>query len=224
MYLLLRKIRAYCLLKGGFLSEKIDFNRAGLVLFLFILSYVIIYFFSVTRDAVGSAVAGIPLLNLLLPLPALDSPMLLLFPVAGFFLFYLLVGWLENYFEIDVGSIKSFLLVFFVFVLVSGLAFSAAIFFYYDNLAQLQSNGVKVALFICYADEVSCGNAIVQLNSEENMQTTPDGKQMQFSMINFWSELRKSAFYLFVVAALLSLVTALVERRFLGKKIREQSV
>ncbi len=106
-------------------EEKGEINKSIILLFLFIISYAVVFAISLGRAAIAPAVAGIPVLNILLPLPAFESPMYFLLPAVGFFFIYFAIEWINSRFETKFASSPFFPL---LLIIVSLLALYIAVF------------------------------------------------------------------------------------------------
>jgi hypothetical protein len=115
-------------------SSPLNANKYVIAVFLFVLSYGVLFAIASANKSIGPMVSELPIVNLFLPLPELNSPMYLLMPIAGFFFIFFLVDWANKFFKKQPGF--SVLLP----VLLLGLAMAAfyiALFWYFGNYAQL---------------------------------------------------------------------------------------
>jgi len=106
-------------------EARTEINKSVALLFLFIISFAVLFALSLGRNAIAGMVGTIPFLNLFLPLPAFDSPMYYLLPIAGFFFTYYIIDWANKYFETMLALSPLFLL---LIVILSLLAFYIALF------------------------------------------------------------------------------------------------
>lgn len=151
-------------------SSGLDVNNYVIAAFFFVFSYGILFAFGVAHSAIGPIVSGIPVINIFLPLPELNSPMYLLMPVAGFFLMFFLIDWTNKFFNSRQGFSPLLPVLFFMLSL---LAFYIAIFWYIGNYAQLSGSALKIE----------------------------DANNL------FATRLKESAYYIFVLSALLGWVS-----------------
>ena len=122
-------------------STGLDANKYVIGIFLFVLSYGALFALGSARNALRPVFANIPVLNVFFPFPEFSSLMYLLMPVAGFFFIFLLVDWLNQYFEKKPGFSPLLPVVFFVVALA---AFYIALFWYIGNYAQLAGRALTI--------------------------------------------------------------------------------
>ncbi|MDP6671277.1 MAG: hypothetical protein QGI60_05710, partial [archaeon] len=84
-------------------SSPLTANKYVIAVFLFVLSYGVLFAIASANKSIGPMVSDLPIVNLFLPLPELNSPMYLLMPVAGFFFIFFLVDWANKFFEKQPG-------------------------------------------------------------------------------------------------------------------------
>lgn len=127
-------------------EKPMTLNKKIIAVFLFVLSYALISIISVSRASIGKAIAEIPVLNLLLPLPNMFakefwySPTSILYPIIGFFFIYFIVDWVNEFFETEMGLSPIFPAVFFAFSLI---AFYTALFFFFAETARLSGQAAN---------------------------------------------------------------------------------
>jgi hypothetical protein len=119
-------------------------NKNVALFFFFIISYGIIFLLSLGRDAIGGAVAGIPVLNLLLPINTFDSPMYYLLPIVGFFFTYYIIDWANEYFETKFALSIWFPILTFV---LSIFALYVSLFWLFSEVASFTGNPVVFDLW-----------------------------------------------------------------------------
>lgn len=108
--------------KGKLTSLKIILS-----IIFFALSYAIIFFVGSAGDAISKLVGNIPVLSWFLPIPSVIDPpgnpitqvsmMHLLLPFVGFWLVFILIGWINDYFETKHGKTIAFPIIFICFSL-----------------------------------------------------------------------------------------------------------
>ena len=186
--------------------HKIEFVR---VLFLFVVSYVLIYaLMAVSNPAyslLNSWLEGLnfvipifwpfqALLDMILPLWQWDkSPMFYLVPIPGFFLMYYLIDWMENYFKFSEREKKYFPLVFWLLVISS---YFVVLMWYFHNMYQLSlaANPALVEQEVSFWTYMFGG-------------LLKDGSYWGGSQFNFWYYFKTSAFLVFSLAAFLGWVS-----------------
>ena len=104
--------------------KKARINPLVLGALLFIIFYALLYAASVFLQGMAGAFGNIPVIGWFLPFPGWISPMFFVMPLAGYFIIYLLVDWVNEYFKTQQALSVVFPVVFFV----------AAIFAYYIAL------------------------------------------------------------------------------------------
>ncbi|MFH1695518.1 MAG: hypothetical protein ABH850_03790 [Candidatus Micrarchaeota archaeon] len=114
------------------------------LIFLFALTYIILYFLPAIVKPIESFFDFFPYFNPIKFFPTHDwgftlNPSMLdytffLMPLIGFFFIYLLIDWINDYFETDFAKTIYFPL---LFVVLSFIAFYVQLYWYYSNLASL---------------------------------------------------------------------------------------
>lgn len=163
------------------MAEEKGFNgrKLAVLLLLFLISYGIAYAFS----GLGEFLKNIPIIGLFFPMHSWDSPTYFLLPIAGFFLFFLGIEWINETFHTKFAESGFFPAVFFFFSLI---AYWVAVFFYYINI-KFAGRDYIVCVFDC-----------------ENLRNSLLPKiQEGLAFINFWDELKISVFMYFVIACIL---------------------
>lgn len=122
-------------------SSSLNANKYVIAIFLFVLSYGILFALASANKTIGPMVSELPIANIFLPLPELNSPMYLLMPVAGFFFMFFLVDWANKFFEKKPGF--SILLPI-LFLALAMAAFYIALFWYIGNYAQLAERAITI--------------------------------------------------------------------------------
>jgi hypothetical protein len=156
-----------------------------LAFIFFIFSYAVLFFVGSANSQIGNAVAGIPVLNLVLPIPSVIDPlgnpitqvsmMHLLLPAIGFLIIFFGTDWIGKFFETKHSETIVFPIIFIIFCLG---AFFVSLYWMATETAVL--NGVPIS------------------------QVVPDFWNY------FWSELKVSAFYLFLLGGLLGWISKIV--------------
>ncbi|MDD5162965.1 MAG: hypothetical protein PHD95_02040 [Candidatus ainarchaeum sp.] len=151
----------------------------------FIIAYAVLFFVGSANSQIGTAVANIPVLNLVLPIPPVIDPpgnlfpqvsmMHLLLPAIGFLIIFFGTDWIGRFFETKHSKTIVFPIIFIIFCLG---AFFVSLYWMATETAVL--NGVPIS------------------------QIVPDFWSY------FWSELRVSAFYLFLLGGLLGWISKIV--------------
>lgn len=169
-------------------------NTTKYVIFavLFLLFYFILY----ALTLFGKGFEGIPVLNVFFPISEWTSPTYWLLPLAGFFAVYFLISYIKKEFETSFSE-RVFFPIFFFFI--SMLAFYLNLFFFY------MSSVPGKRLFICLMD---CQNTIQQLKVS--------GIQNVF-LIEFFPQLKTSAFFAFVLAGLFAWLTYYLMKQLKAK-------
>jgi len=121
-------------------ASPLDANRYVIAAFLFILSFGVLYALG-TMHQLFSGVSQLPILELFLPVPQMSSPMYFLMPVAGFFLIFFLVEWVNKFFNSRAGFLPILPA---LLLLLSMLAFYIAIFWYIGNYTQLAGRQLSI--------------------------------------------------------------------------------
>ncbi|MBN1941529.1 MAG: hypothetical protein JW772_05100 [Candidatus Diapherotrites archaeon] len=164
-------------------EKKIDNLNLVLGVVLFIFVYMALYFIGTANTPISESVQGIPVLEWVLPLPAVwDNPgqpiyqtsmMHLLIPVFGFWALFFLTMWIEKFFELGKYERTALPIVFVVFCLA---AFYLAVYWMAAEKVALSGGSGEVAF-------------------------------------NYWAELQNSAFYLFLVSGALGWVSLKIVER-----------
>lgn len=151
--------------------------------------------------------ANIPILNLLLPYAQWSSLMYFVAPLAGFILAFILINWWNSYF--DTKEAKGiFFLVLIVIALFTG--YYVNLFFYVNETAMIvtsRSGGQAVySPYFCMSEITysDCASTVQKKNSEYVAQAQSGKIKVvpQYIPIAFWSELRKSMYFLFILGAI----------------------
>ena len=114
---------------------------------------------------------------------AWDSPMYFLPPIAGFFFTYVLLDWIDKFFETDAAHQWHFPL---LILLLAFVAEYITLFWYFGNIAQL--NGSQLVISFGSSEQASTG-AI---------------------MVNFVKEFKESAFLPFVLSCVLGWLSHII--------------
>ena len=179
------------------MQKKLTTNQIIVTAFLFIVFYSLLFILSSASKQISSIVSDIPILNLVAVLPEFESPMFWLMPVVGFFVIFLLVDWVNQYFETEKALSVWFPL---LLVMIGFLAFSVSLYFYYGNFAAMKSNEQQSFIpYLCYAHPDDCGAIVNEFNASGQES---DGRQLFYVNVPFWGKLRSSAYYLFLLAGI----------------------
>ncbi|MDD5148198.1 MAG: hypothetical protein PHH08_01910 [Candidatus ainarchaeum sp.] len=173
---------------GSDSKQGFDPLKAVLAVIFFVFCYAMLFFIGSAASQISNAVSGIPVVNLLLPIPPVWDPpgnpigqismMNLLLPALGFVIIFLGTDWLEKFFETKHAKTIVFPVVFIIFCL-------GAFFIANYWMAMESANLNHVAL----------------------SQVIPDFWSY------FWGSLRESAFYLFLLGGLLGWISkAIIDR------------
>jgi len=147
---------------------------------------------------------NIPVIGLLLPYDVWNSVMYFLAPIAGFILAFVLIQWWNSFFETkEAAGIWFFVLI----LIVLFVGYYINLSFYVGEIAVLNSrNGAKYSLYFCISetDSQSCNQTVSKINQEFINQAQANQAQtvQQMIPVNYWPELRKSMFLLFVLGAI----------------------
>lgn len=101
-----------------------SYNRIVKVIFLFILTYAILYFLGQFTDLHTWEFTNF----------AKADYMFFLIPITGFFFMYLLIDWVEKYYNTTLTNNIAFPI---IFVVVALIAYYVVLYWYWQNLAQL---------------------------------------------------------------------------------------
>jgi len=175
-------------------------NELIAIFFLFIIFYALLYFLSL----IGNSLKDIPLLNFIFPLNAWDSPTFFLIPIAGFFLIFILIDWIKDYFNSNISFSWVFPVAFIILCL---LAFYVNLFFYFYPSFQ------KAFLAICVLDESSCNNWQQSLVQKYESQGTP------VVFIRYWSEFKSNAFPYFMFAGVFAWLSHFILRKLKASQL-----
>ena len=154
-----------------------------------------------------SWMSSIPILGLLMPFGQWSSLMYFFAPIAGFVLAFGLIKWWNSYFETKEAS-GVFFLVLIVLALLGGYYIN--LFFYVNESATIvtsRSGGqAKYSPYFCLSEttDADCYSVVQKKNSEYVAQAQ-SGKITvvpQFIPVSFWSEVRKSMYFLFIMGAI----------------------
>ena len=158
------------------MPKPLDSMQKILAIIFFVFSYGILFAIGSASSQIQNAVANVPILNLILPLPVVyDIPtnpiwnvsmMYLLMPIVGFWLVFLSIDWIQEFVETKHAKTIVFPIIFTVFCLA---ALYVAVYWMAAENAVLSGRGTV--------------------------------------SFDFWTELRVSAFYLFLVSGLLGWVS-----------------
>jgi hypothetical protein len=188
------------------LQKKFTTNQLIITAFLFVVFYGVMLIWSGVSSKIELLVSGIPALNVLLYLPEFESPMFWLMPVVGFFTMFLLVDWVNGYFETSKALSIWLPLLFFILGLA---AFSVALYWENANYAAMQSDTQQIVLpylcyakpdFLCPAPACDCAEIVKNINKSSSAKI--DSKQLVYFNVPFWERLRISAFYLFLISGI----------------------
>lgn len=151
--------------------------------------------------------SNIPILNLLMPFAQWSSLMYFFAPLAGFVLAFILIKWWNSYFETKEAS-GIFFLILIMLALLGGYYIN--LFFYVNESAMVatsRSNGQAIySPYFCLSEttDSDCYN-VVQKKNAEYISQAQSGKIKvvpQYIPISFWSEVRKSMYFLFILGAI----------------------
>lgn len=113
-------------------KEGLSANQLVLGAFICLLSYIVLYFLSATRDAIGGQPNFFPIFSI----PSLTtSPMFLAMPAMAFFMMFFIIGWINDYFETRHALHPLFPI---LFLALSLTAYFVALYWYLKNGAILQ--------------------------------------------------------------------------------------
>lgn len=149
----------------------------------------------------------IPILNLLMPFAQWSSLMYFFAPIAGFVLAFILIGWWNSYFETKEASGLLFLVLILIALFVG---YYINLFFYVNETAMIvtsRSGGQAVyAPYFCLSELTysDCASTVQKKNSEYVAQAQSGKINVvpQYIPVAFWSELRKSMYFLFILGAI----------------------
>ncbi len=157
------------------------------LIFLFVLSYIILYFLPEITKALNPDVAlhdwGFTL-N-----PSMLDYTFFLMPFIGFFFIYFLIDWVNEFFETNFASSVYFPL---LFVVLCFLAFYVQLFWYYSNIVSLAvAQGQNLILDISL--NPTCQSIIELIDPATGLRAY---------RICFWNVLRADAFFVFIFSGL----------------------
>lgn len=150
---------------------------------------------------------SIPVLNLLMPFAQWSSLMYFVAPIAGFILAFILINWWNSYFETKEAKGLLFLVLILVALFVG---YYINLFFYVNETAMIvtsRSGGQAVySPYFCMSELTysDCANTVQKRNSEYVAQAQSGKIKVvpQYIPVAFWSELRKSMYFLFILGAI----------------------
>lgn len=159
---------------------------------------------------------GVPLVGLLLPYDIWSSLMYFFAPICGFVLAFILINWWNSYFETKEASGIIFLIII-LFALFVGYYINLS--FYMNEAATLNSRGgAKYGLYFCITetDATTCNQTVSRLNQEYVSQAQANSAQTvnQLIPINYWAELRKSMYLLFIFGAIAAWVPLFIRELY----------
>ncbi|HPM85943.1 MAG TPA: hypothetical protein PLI99_02480 [archaeon] len=151
--------------------------------------------------------SNIPILNLLMPYAQWSSLMYFFAPISGFVLAFGLIKWWNSYFETKQASGVFFLV---LIIIALFLGYYVNLFFYVNETASIYtsrySGQAVFSPYFCFSekDYSDCANTVSKLN-EEFISQVQSGKikvATQYIPVSFWSELRRSMYFLFILGAI----------------------
>ena len=165
-----------------------------------------------------SGLAGIPIINLFLPLGNWVSMMFWFAPIAGMVLGYFFIRWWNDYFQTK-EAISIIFLIAMLFVLFVGFFVNVM---WYNSGAVVNASGqpeviqcangqviqsIKTfSLYPCLVEATAdeCNNITSMINNENyaNAQRDCSSKMPLVFAVNYWSELRGSIFLTFILGVL----------------------
>jgi hypothetical protein len=168
--------------------------------------------------------SAVPIIGLVLPFDTWASIMYFVAPICGFIFAFVLIHWWNKNFETQEASGLGFLAIILILLFVG---YSVNLFFYMNEAANLNSRGsVKYSLYFCLAetDSAKCSNTVARINQENISIAQSKGVQVvdQLIPINYWGELKKSMFTLFVFGAIAAWIP-LFGRRIYAKYRENES-
>jgi len=163
-------------------------DRPLKLLVLFVVGYIILYFLPGITGAFDFLPSMHPWGDLSVGFGNLDY-MFFLIPVPGFFLIYLLIGWMDEYFNTEFGHSLWFPIVFFLMAI---LAFYVAIFWQNCNL---------------YTLNPSIGGSVIPFTG---CSSEAAGKLLPLLTAQFGELLKESAFLIFVLAGILGWASKMI--------------
>jgi len=162
--------------------------------------------------------SSVPIIGFVLPLGSWVSMMFWFAPIAGMVLGYYFIRWWNDYFETD-DAISILFFVVMLFVLFAG--FFVNVMWYYNEVAVNNSgqpeviqctNGQviqsikKYSLYPCMVEATGaeCNNTASMINNENytNAQRNCSGTMNLVVPVKYWSELRESIFFTFILGVL----------------------
>lgn len=151
--------------------------------------------------------SSIPFLNYVMPFGQWSSLMYFFAPVAGFVLAFVLINWWNSYFDTKEASG-----IFFVILLLVALfaGYFINLSFYMNESASIYNSRygdqVKYSLYFCTGEVTSseCSTTVQKLNSEfvSQAQSGKISIVPQYIPVAYWSELRRSMYFLFILGAI----------------------
>jgi hypothetical protein len=180
---------------------------------------------SCVAESALQGLSGVPIIGLVLPFASWASLMYFFAPICGFIFAFLLVSWWNNEFETKEASGLGFLI---LILIVLFVGYSVNLFFYMNEAATLNSRGnVKYSLYFCFGetDSSKCNETVYKIN-QENISIA-QGKNAtvvsQLIAIDYWGELRKSMFLLFVLGAIAGWVPLFAKQIYAKYKANESA-
>lgn len=146
----------------------------------------------------------VPLVGLLFPYNQWNSLMYFFAPIVGFVLAFIMIKWWNNNFDTSEASGIGFLV---LILLLLFVGYYINLYYYVGEAASLNSrNGVSYSLYFCITESDSsvCSQTVQRINSELQTQAQSKGEQTvsQFFPVDYWGELRKSMYLLFILGAI----------------------
>lgn len=133
-----------------------------------------------------------------------NSLMYFLAPITGFIFAFILINWWNGHFDTmeaaGIGFVVLILIAFFA-------GYAINLWFYVGEAARLNSGGnVHYNLYFCFSETTSqlCNDTVGRINQELISQAQASGAQSvsQFIPVDYWGEIRRSMFLLFVLGAI----------------------
>jgi signal transduction histidine kinase len=171
---------------------------------LFLSSYVLLYFLPAVSKALFPSAAlhewGFTL-N-----PSMLDYTFYLMPFVGFFFIYLLIDWINDFFQTKFASTVFFPL---LFVVLSFVAFYVQLYWYYSNIVALaKAAGQNLVLNLSL--DSGCQPVISLVNGVRTYN------------VCFWNTLREDAFLVFVFAGLLGWASYKIMEKVSEKALEEK--
>ena len=125
-------------------------------------------------------------------------------PIAGFVLAFILINWWNSYFETKEASGLLFLVLILIALFVG---YYINLSFYVGESATLNSrNGASYSLYFFLTETANgaCSQTVSKFNQEFITQAQTKGAQTvsQYIAVDYWAELRKSMYLLFILGAI----------------------